>query len=131
MKESQWRSKLIRLRKQSNPADFIWAMDAKFKAGFPDLYLLVKGIPVHIELKIADEPTKIQEFTLMQLADARALAFSFSLEVDDHVNIICYHNKLNYHYTTKAFYDMWSRPFFHERLTYRIDNSLQSKPKDV
>ena len=32
MKESVWRTKLVAMRKATNPTDFIWPMDAKFKA---------------------------------------------------------------------------------------------------
>lgn len=62
MKESQWRSQLIEMirSKHKDPSDFIWAMDAKFKAGFPDLYLVLSGvdIPKHYELKVSKTAPK-------------------------------------------------------------------------
>lgn len=51
MKETHWRSKLIKLFKETHPNEFIWAMDAKFKAGFPDLLVIVDGRTIHYELK--------------------------------------------------------------------------------
>jgi hypothetical protein len=55
MKESQWRAKLVKDFKQhfDETEGFIWAMDAKFKAGFPDLLLIIIGQTIHYELKIA------------------------------------------------------------------------------
>lgn len=93
MKESQWRSKLIALRRKTNPNDFIWAMDAKFKAGFPDLYILNNGIPIHIELKIGKFYTAnwglapIQLKTLRDLRKAKAQSFCLNLEYNGHVGI--------------------------------------------
>lgn len=55
MKETQWRSKLVSQFKLFNANDFIWAMDAKFKAGFPDLYLIVRGKSIHYELKMTNK----------------------------------------------------------------------------
>ena len=54
MKETEWRSKLVRQFKEHKPESFIWAMDAKFKAGFPDLYLIDRETSQgrHIELKV-------------------------------------------------------------------------------
>lgn len=54
MKESDWRAKLVSLYKQTRPEGFIWAMDAKFKAGFPDLYVIDRenGLGRHFELKV-------------------------------------------------------------------------------
>jgi len=63
MKEVQWRSKLIQLFRKANPDSFIWAMDAKFKAGFPDLYLVHNGKSFHYELKVARYP--IPSFSLL------------------------------------------------------------------
>lgn len=57
MKETEWRSKLVKQFKEHKPNSFIWAMDAKFKSGFPDLYLIhdtSKGFMSsrHFELKV-------------------------------------------------------------------------------
>lgn len=53
MKEVQWRSKLVSSFKLNRPNDFIWAMDAKFKAGFPDLYVIGgSACSYHYELKV-------------------------------------------------------------------------------
>lgn len=52
MKETEWRSKLVRQFKEAKPGSFIWTMDAKFKAGFPDLYIVDLGVCKHIELKV-------------------------------------------------------------------------------
>lgn len=118
MKESQWRSKLMRMRKTTNPTNFIWIMDAKFKAGFPDIYLLIDGTPVHIELKIAHfyngynglDPIQLQ--TLKMLAAAGAVAFCFNLE-DKTVGVTRINkdgstfSKLMYN---DAFYAFWQHP---------------------
>lgn len=52
MKETAWRTKLIKQFRSRNEKGFIWAHDAKFKAGFPDLYTVVTGIGCHYELKV-------------------------------------------------------------------------------
>jgi len=68
MKETEWRSKLVRLFKLYHPNDFIWAMDAKFKAGFPDLYIIFNKNPYHIELKVVDKfPINKSTEDLLQL----------------------------------------------------------------
>lgn len=93
MKESQWRTKLIAMRRKTNPNDFIWAMDAKFKAGFPDLYLLSNGVPYHLELKINRflEPNyglaPLQEQILRQLVRAGAACFCLNLQEDNQVGV--------------------------------------------
>ena len=54
MKESQWRSKLVADFRKRKQKGFIWAHDAKFKAGYPDLQTIVKGLECHYELKVSD-----------------------------------------------------------------------------
>lgn len=57
MKEVQWRSKLVSKFRLKRPSDFIWAMDAKFKAGFPDLYVIIRfASSYHYELKMTKKP---------------------------------------------------------------------------
>lgn len=51
MKESAWRYKLVQKFKEQNPYGFIWAHDAHFKTGFPDLTTIVDGTTKWIELK--------------------------------------------------------------------------------
>ena len=51
MKESAWRYKLVQKFKEHNPHGFIWAHDAHFKTGFPDLTTIVQGTTKLIELK--------------------------------------------------------------------------------
>lgn len=115
MKESQWRSKLIAMRKKTNPNDFIWVMDAKFKSGFPDIYLLAAGKPYHIELKINDYPTKLQESVLYSLANAGAISLCFSLKNDSLVQVSFYDNRFIKHdvFQEDLFYKQWAtqRPF--------------------
>lgn len=50
--ETSWRTKLIREFKKAHPDGFIWAMDAKFKAGFPDLLVILNGKSFYFELKV-------------------------------------------------------------------------------
>ncbi len=51
MRETQWRYKLVCLFREQNPNGFIWAHDAHFKTGFPDLTTIVQGTVKWIELK--------------------------------------------------------------------------------
>lgn len=127
MKESVWRSKLIQMRRKTNPADFIWSMDAKFKAGFPDIYLLTAGRPFHIELKIGhfyeleNGLAKIQELTLTNLFCAGADAFCFNLQEDTNcigVTTIRKYDRYSKLYNYTSFYNNWKDkfPFSSERI---------------
>ncbi len=51
MRETQWRYKLVTLFREQNPTGFIWAHDAHFKTGFPDLTTAHCGVTKWIELK--------------------------------------------------------------------------------
>lgn len=51
MLENAWKAKLVRLFKKKRPLDFIWATEARLKSGYPDLYILKNGTPIHCELK--------------------------------------------------------------------------------
>lgn len=51
MRETQWRYKLVLLFREQNPGGFIWAHDAHFKTGFPDLTSVNNGVVKWIELK--------------------------------------------------------------------------------
>ena len=64
MKESDWRYKLVTLYRKQHPDNFIWAMDAKFKAGFPDLYIIEAGLGKHFELKVFSSVSGISIGTL-------------------------------------------------------------------
>jgi len=79
MKESAWRSKLVRLYKQQNPDDFIRVMESRFIAGFPDLLRIKNGNAQFFELKVCKgrqikPPEKLlsknQESTLRKLRNA-------------------------------------------------------------
>ena len=95
MQEKDFRAKLI---KEFNPlrvsTAFIWSFDSHFKAGFPDLYWLIRGRPFHAELKICKDkhlpkdiwslPTKIQKVTMKQLKTAGAEVYLFILHAPPH-----------------------------------------------
>ena len=102
MKESAWRSKLVKLFNITHSEGFIWAMDAKFKAGFPDLYVLINGtmgghsLPFHYELKVVDnfreasldvmdylEPVQISVCKSIAKAGGKSRALVLSLQKKD------------------------------------------------
>lgn len=79
MKESQWRTKLIQMWRKRTDKGFIWAHDAKFKSGFPDLYTIANGLACHYELKVRDREPKtyaeaIATVEPIQLATLREIA---------------------------------------------------------
>lgn len=81
MRESDFRSKLVQ-EFGRRTSKFIWAFDAKFKAGWPDLYWVSFSRSYHAELKLVKTPTmpksiwtipdKIQMQTMQGLTDAGA-----------------------------------------------------------
>lgn len=83
MKETEWRSKLVQEFKRSNPHSFIWAMDAKFKAGFPDLYLIDRdtGIGRHIELKVFSSACNISLGTLRKFFEPIQISVMKSINI--------------------------------------------------
>lgn len=52
MLENVWKAKLVRLFKKKRPLDFIWPTEVRLKSGYPDLYILKQGTPIHCELKV-------------------------------------------------------------------------------
>jgi hypothetical protein len=80
--ESKWRASLVKKFKERVPAGFIWAHDAHFRHGFPDLTMIFPGgRVVHAELKIQRLPNPPlqgleprQKITLLQIAKAGGTA---------------------------------------------------------
>lgn len=89
MKESEFRSKLLSVFNSAhNPGAFIWAHDAHFRSGFPDLYWVFPGSPYphHAELKVVKrnetlpaDPmtlcTKIQRYIMGKMAKTSAKVY--------------------------------------------------------
>ena len=84
--ESKWRTEILQHFRKTVPWGFIWAHDAHFRHGFPDLTMIYHpGKVIHAELKVRRqeqahllqglEPR--QEITLKQISDSggRALVF--------------------------------------------------------
>lgn len=82
MKETQWRSKLVATYKRTQPSSFIWAMDAKFKAGFPDLYIIDQegGRGKHFELKVCTQTNGISMARLRNYFDPIQISVMRSIQ---------------------------------------------------
>lgn len=97
MKESAWRYKLVQKFKEHNPHGFIWAHDAHFKTGFPDLTTIVQGTTKWIELKrirnIGCDPLKqlkpTQRETLNKMVVASKGRCFVLARADDSGNVCC------------------------------------------
>ena len=55
-RENVWRSAILKHFRTECPAGFIWAHDAHFRHGFPDLTIILPpwGREIHVELKVCD-----------------------------------------------------------------------------
>lgn len=68
MKESEWRSKLVKTFNSRCAENIynsmVWVNDVRYKAGWPDLYTVVHGKSTHYELKLIKRrvlQTRIEE----------------------------------------------------------------------
>jgi len=118
MKESQWRTKLVNDFKKYQIRDsFIWAMDAKFKAGFPDLLVIIMGKTIHYELKVIRAHTNkscfelfdpIQRSVMSSInragGDARGLILN---ECDDEVLMFDFTRHLSAIYNKNVFNNLY------------------------
>ncbi len=115
MKESAWRYKLALKFRAHNPHGFIWAHDAHFKTGFPDLTTIVQGVTKWIELKripnIKYDPLKKLKPTQLETLNKMTIATKgrcFVLARADDSGDICCVNLLTMT-TTK-----WPGKIFHQ-----------------
>ena len=89
--ESRWRSSLVKLFQRMVPKGFIWAHDAHFRHGFPDLTMIFpEGRVVHAELKIQRHPyhpldglEPRQKLVLQQIAKAGGTALVLTYYPED------------------------------------------------
>jgi len=91
MKETKWRDKLVRELKMYAPALFVWPMDSHFKAGFPDLYIVSKGIPYHYELKVTDKTPGFSVWTLLE--EIQKVTCERLRAADAEVRVLALHKK--------------------------------------
>lgn len=101
--ESKWRSKLIKRFQARFPKGFIWAHDAHFRHGFPDLTMIFPSSnplepikTVHTELKIDRRPhhpmngvSPRQKVVLEQIARAGGTALVLTHYPEDKQTAYC------------------------------------------
>ena len=81
--ESQLQTKVMKyLRDTYKEEFFVWKVSERFSSGIPDIMGIYKGVPFYIELKVgSNKPTKLQEITMHELANAGAVGgVAYSLE---------------------------------------------------
>ena len=117
MKESDWRSQLIKQFREKK-LGFIWANDVRYKAGYPDLYTIRKGVSIHYELKyhrgefseltILDKTmTKLQQAVCKSIAGARGNVYTLVLLENKSVYAYNWFNLRGQLYTPEQFYSWW------------------------
>ena len=75
MKENEWRSKLVKAFTQNfKDQGFIWVNDVRYKAGWPDIYVVLNGFSSHYELKLCRGSILIDQMSPLQRAVCRRLA---------------------------------------------------------
>lgn len=74
MLESSWRSKLVDAFRKNQPRGFIWVNDVRYKAGFPDIYIVLNCICRHYELKVCPGREYTNQMTVLQEAVCRRMA---------------------------------------------------------
>lgn len=75
MKENEWRSKLVKAFTQNfKDQGFIWVNDVRYKAGWPDIYIVANGVSRHYELKLCRGPMFLDQMSALQKAVCKRLA---------------------------------------------------------
>ena len=101
-------------------------MDAKFKAGFPDLYILINGRAIHYELKVSDTYKEdwtfdaiikrffdpLQVTVLNAIAAAGGVARGLILLPNKYVVVFDFKSNQYKIYTAWAFEDGWIKQNF-------------------
>lgn len=63
--------------KKHKPYIFFWKVSDRYTSGIPDYYILIKGTPIHLELKdINKEPSSIQRYMMKRIRQAGGISFS-------------------------------------------------------
>jgi len=75
MIESDWRNKLVKAFNQAYGINgYIWANDVRYRAGFPDLEVMLDMKVAHYELKLCKHPEYRDQMTQLQVAVCKRIA---------------------------------------------------------